>query len=388
MRRTVSVPAEICRPPALAQAGETRPQRSMTLQCSGRCEEGAGVDEGSFLADVDCQSTAVRPGVSHLWVTPGRCGCTRDGGEGFLAALRRVLASGENFAVTYDFRSCMPDPDFTRGLAEFCKEHLELWADRVKSAALLVQDNVLEAAAQGPVAKFLRACPCPPGCPFVLCHSAGMVEEFFQACLGPAMPYIGAQFLSVVDVLDDPRTPTSSWKPGNKARACLASLAPSPSLAEVGTQAQMLHVLPNGDTRVIQSPPQDVVVTSDSRRASLSVHEDVKPLSPELGGGIGEELTTLAALAFDCPREQLRQIVGAHFHVGELAVDAETDSLLRSPGRRRPDSRSAERSDDTCAGGLALLGRDMLAALMKGLGPLAGCTGLAGCSGAPRPCVA
>lgn len=331
MRRTVSVPCALDND--LEVFKRQRVQRAATI---------AGPRVGQ--AGVYSRPSTAHPGVANLWVTPGSCGGQEDT---FLTALQRLLLTGEGCIVTYDFRSCMPSEAFTRGLAEFFRARLELWADRVKSVAVLLQDNVLEAAVTGPVASFLRACPRPTGCPFVLSHSTGMVEEFFQVCLNPGIAKLGdeAQFWSVVDVLDDPRSPPSFWHP--EVKSCLASLAPSHGPKKAGNRAQMLHVLPNGDTRVIQSPPQDVVVKTHPRRRSWKVEEEVQHLLPEWQEA---DLTTMAALAFDCPREELQQLVGAHFHVGELTVDAEVPD---APWRCGPQADGFE--EFSCADGLVLL---------------------------------
>jgi len=297
-------------------------------------------------------------------------------GEGLITALRRLLSAGSRFAVTYDFRRHLPDREFTNGLAEFYQAHVEQWADHLQSAALLIQENILAAVIQGPVASFLRACPL--GCPFVVCHNAGMAEEFIQACLG--MP-AAAPFLSVVDVLDDPR-PASACGKMCKPRSCLASLAPLLPRIGLPMEAHMLHELPNGDTRVIQSPPQDVVVRAGSEHASegqWAVDDEVKPLASAFTDET-EDIATMAALAFDCPREELQQLVGAHFHVGELTVDAESEAFPRAPWHHqgripcasvKDATDAAVGADSSCVAGLKLLLQEALAALFLGLQCLA-----------------
>jgi len=52
--------------------------------------------------------------------------------------------------------------------------------------------------------------------------------------------------------------------------------------------------------------------------------DQVKPLASAIFSGT--DLSAVAALKFECPRDQLDKLVGAHFHIGELMIDAEIES--------------------------------------------------------------
>lgn len=78
-------------------------------------------------------------------------------------------------------------------------------------------------------------------------------------------------------------------------------------------------------------------------------------------------------LSSECPLEQLQQLIGACFHLGELVVDAEIESALRESFSRQtsPSILCATRSGasgDRCLAGVGLLACKLLGWLQPLLG--------------------
>jgi len=162
--------------------------------------------------------------------------------------------------------------------------------------ALLIRSNIFVECARGVIGSFIKMWL--PGCPAIVCHSEHIASEFFMA--NTTSSVIGHEFVSVVNVQED-----------SSDVACLAFLAPllpwdAPNME--GT----LHVLPNGDVRVIQSPADDVMMCSPSEEAMHTTGD-----------------SALSALKFECSERELMQLIGAHFHIGELITDADIESRNR-----------------------------------------------------------
>merc|ERR1712166_843776 len=76
--------------------------------------------------------------------------------------------------------------------------------------------------------------------------------------------------------------------------------------------------MPNGDVRVIQSCTEGTAMfgrTAFSKESDLT--EDFELAGP------------LAGLKLECPQEEMQGLVGVHFLVAELIVDAELEALVR-----------------------------------------------------------
>jgi len=279
-------------------------------------------------------------GVACLKIRPSRLGCRGldPGGaaalESLVSGLGSVLGAGLGIAVTYDFRDQGPSPRFTQAMASFCLAHARAWGERLRSTALLVKENIFSAVAQGPVHSFMRVCPL--GGSFVVCHGEAVAQDFHRAaapvCEQPARRRARSSsdcsqtnpFVSVKEVLE------------GGPSACMVSLEPFACKSRAGDagegdageattsaslQAHTFHMQTNGDVRVIQTPAQSVVVGS-ARATSKEEPRWARATSGEVG-------KDLAALRFHRPMEELRHLAGAHFHAGELVVDAEAEALNR-----------------------------------------------------------
>lgn len=267
-----------------------------------------------------------------------------------LTELARVLNFGVDFVVTYDFRSQSPVPSFTEGLADFWKQHREQCAGHLKSTALLVKDSIFDTATQSGISCFIQACAL--GSPFVVCHGEAAAEEFFKA--GASRPprardAADVPFVSVVDVQAAPQHTAPQGAGAFLEPSCIASLAPlrrRAGRAEDYSEAHTFHMLPNGDVRVIQSPPRDVVLRMDTvstEGEQAGQRATTEPPRPDSHAASRCTSSAVAALKFECPREQLQTLIGAHFHLGELVIDAEIESASRCNPRR--SSKSGNWSD-------------------------------------------
>jgi len=290
------------------------------------------------LAEVDCGcfslsfrvDSAALPGLGVLEISLRKSHALNLNSTWLSSVMDRVFTSGLDFVVLCDFRSREGEFDFMDVLAPLWQDHAELWGARVKSAALLITENLFHAAASRPVRSFLQACA--PGCPFVVCHGRAAAKEFFRAGLREQKERreTEAPFVSVVGVQEH-----GDKTPG----VCLASLAPLRPGS--GAAAHTFHMLPNGDVRVIQSPGECVV------QEEAEVTESDKKSSRISNAAFG-------SLKLQYSMEKLQNLVGTYFHVGELFIDAELESALRksSVGGMLPMPELSSKARDGCFGGL------------------------------------
>mmetsp|Transcript_43081 Transcript_43081/g.133325 ORF Transcript_43081/g.133325 Transcript_43081/m.133325 type:complete len:422 (+) Transcript_43081:143-1408(+) len=365
LRRKVSVIDILAQPPGTE---ETEDGERLKRRRAGDASLPELTEEHTLwseLAEVDCGCCILSlrrgglslPGLASLQIRleskSSRGRQARPSVEWLLPILSRVLSAGIDFVVTYDFRSHSPAPLFAQGLANFFEEHREQWAGHSKSAAVLVKDSLFDTASQGPLRGFIQACSL--GCPVVVCHGEAAAEEFFRS--GPAGPPPPQDtdvtpFVSVVHVqeADNPSNGGVNTPDPSSCIASLAPLRPSAGSPDSYSDAHTFHVLPNGDVRVIQSPPRDVVLRVDSMgkkreeaarggqrpdgAAGPGVPAEVLSFPAFAVSGNNSTSSAVAALKFECPTEQLQPLVGAHFHLGELVIDAEIESASRESERR------------------------------------------------------
>jgi hypothetical protein len=97
-------------------------------------------------------------------------------------------------------------------------------------------------------------------------------------------------------------------------------------------KTRAFHTLPNGDVRVIQTPPQDLiraVVLHDNEEDESGRGDEPKTVFPSASEMLITEATAAITLMFECTIQQLKLFTGAHFHIGELVVDADLSSIVR-----------------------------------------------------------
>lgn len=239
--------------------------------------------------------------------------------------LESVLKSPMPFVATLDFHVDPPE-QIAELLALFFKKHRECMRDRLKGIALVIEENIFSAVARGCTLCWFKTSF--PWCPSLICHGEASAQEFFKWNVGSEASTSNlSSFVSVADVLD-------ATCDGNRtaSRSILASLRPllrrpdsvGHLVPQLNGAAPTLHSLPNGDVRVIQSPPRDVIVADDGN--------ELRGSSKESTPGLPQTV----ALKFQCSRARLAQLQGSHFHIGELLIDAEYESANRM--QRREES--------------------------------------------------
>lgn len=274
--------------------------------------------------------------------------------EWFKAAVQRVLDTDLDFVAEFDFRSELPQPPFAEALTRVLKAYGTRWSKHLKRVALLTEENILRVAAEEPIGQIVEACA--PDCPLVICHGKAAAEAFLTSGRDTGTP-----FVSVVEVLDKPqgkanrlcqieRLPETSLSELNSESFCLASLKLSQTGRPGRPSVQAFHTMPNGDVCVIQSPPLDCMISlePDSPMGGMSSDRFLNASAEELG-------RPYAALKFRCPRERLAQLIGAHFHVGELMIDAEMDSITRQTSKSSSADSSQHRSLQGCLKGIHMV---------------------------------
>jgi len=114
------------------------------------------------------------------------------------------------------------------------------------------------------------------------------------------------------------------------------------------SKAPTLHTLPNGDVRVIQCAPKDILVNDQAHsRQTSEMQTTISKMSFASSVASFADLPQLDTLNLKCSRQQLQKLVGAYFHVGELVVDAEMEAC------RQQTRKCTPRCGD-CAAGLTL----------------------------------
>mmetsp|Transcript_81038 Transcript_81038/g.229450 ORF Transcript_81038/g.229450 Transcript_81038/m.229450 type:complete len:399 (+) Transcript_81038:50-1246(+) len=303
-------------------------------------------------------------------------------GDGF-DDLKAALEDGLGFTLVLAFRSSMPKYRFSCRLRKLWKKHRQQWLDKVEAVALLVADNMLTPQLHSQIATFLKSCQL--GCPYAVCHSESVANEFFEACSGndredlvcaaPAAPC----FLSVASVVDRPSS-QPEWSDVQEC-GCLALLRPLACCgfpAEVCLPVSVLKPLANGALRVIQSPAAEVFVRVSGEEPSLQgrpvrlADDGAKSLADAFSPAGRDGCT--AALSLECSSRQLQGCVGASFHIGELVVDAEALAAEKAAARRAVQEASGCHSYDLlhpdehktrrCMEGLCTLAYEVLAALL------------------------
>lgn len=308
------------------------------------------------------------PGLACLKIrmrqTPSRFPAAE---QRFLSALEKVLESGIDFVLTYDCRRCSTkyvETPFAKSLIKFCEAHATQWSRRLKAVAVMVLDNIFVAAMDGIISNFLAACVV--SCPLVLCHGKAEASDFFKASIGGKVQGLSSNnldaehknftnFVSIVDVHKAPQEAKDKGSSGSPDQ-CLACLSTSlkqkctgsrPNVISCARAAQTFHMLPNGDVRVVQSPDQDVIVGAVVDAAQQVIENSISSLSSFKSNEFGCELnnmTASAALKFDCSSEKLEKLIGVHFHLGELIVDTEMESVSRRCARAAERAKVDESS--------------------------------------------
>lgn len=225
---------------------------------------------------------------------------------------------------------------------------------RVRCAVFLVHGNIVEKACDRQFGALLQACCLI--CPFVATQSPKTAEDFIQRCLMPegASPSASltkaAAFLTLVNVQDCSSSP-KPLREGESTASLTTFQAPQKGAADMGA---VLHTLPNGDVRVIQSPMQEAMNHLPSEAVFARTASTVSSFC-SMAGDLRDALT----VRLPCTIEVLEQLKGCSFEAKELAHDTARELRARA-GERKLSTWSVAGTftcSRCCAGGLmAFLG--------------------------------
>lgn len=247
------------------------------------------------------------------------------------ATLNEVQNSGVDFATTFDFRD-KPMPNMKllgAAFADCCDKRAKTWARRSKSVAILISGNLLAMVAAGAIAKFIEVCGLSV-CPIVICHQDAVASEFFKnVALGDLAAPCISSFVSVTGLRDVGTSCYSylcPWNPwGQSSSGIGRGSAGKDARGAVKAPRISMHTLDNGDVRVIQSPPSDLMPSMKQ--------EPTKPRMVGTATGGREAHAPLHQLiegvVFRCTARTIHNLIGINFHLGELVIDADFESCLQ-----------------------------------------------------------
>jgi len=266
-------------------------------------------------------------------------------------AVEGCIANGKDFVVTYDLRNhqdwttCNNPSEHAACLRKFfCEESRASKLRKAKLAALLFKGSIFVEETVAFLGEFVELIT--PSCPLILSHSQTTARNFFRSTIGGEM---SGGFVSLVAVEPGKHTAPDT-------ETCVASLAPLSKTSGIfkahAEAPPTYHMLPNGDVRVIQSPPADIVM---GRPVLSNIAEDkdieIADAPVKLGSGAAlscGELPSVSALLLKGPQEGLRRLIGVHFNIAELLIDAdakmETDSKSSASLSTRAPSRASATS--------------------------------------------
>jgi len=271
-----------------------------------------------------CSLTFERCGLESSCLELGHLTISFDGTKSTTAAdtarllseLDRVFSSEMHFATICDLRHGQPSPKLALSIGRFLTQ--ERWARHVVSMALLISRNIFVACAQGVIGGILKMWF--PSCPSIVCHCEHTAKKFFLAKTRQSA--VGREFVSVVNVRKDCVDRQLSWWGTSYCNAYVAPLRPW----DTSNIESTLHVLENGDVRVIQSPADDLI-----RDPLKAMHINIEDNPTK---------KALSALKFEGTERDLAQLIGTHFHIGELILDADIQSQNRHEELQRLHSNT------------------------------------------------
>lgn len=240
------------------------------------------------------------------------------------ALLHQVQTSALDFVTTFDFRD-QPRPDMRLlgpVFADFYKKLSKAWTRRSTPVALVIRGNVFSTVANGAMAKFVEVCGLDV-CPMVMCHEDSVAIDFFRhLVLGDTDAPSISSFVSVMGPRDV----------GTRCYSFLCQAIPSSqSNSGIGRGSDLedpvkaprmsMHMLDNGDLRIIQSPPSDLMVMNEV----LTKPQVVQP-KPPAGS---DRQNAIEGVFFRCTARTMKKLVGISFSLVELVIDADSESCFQ-----------------------------------------------------------
>lgn len=292
-------------------------------------------DTWAALFSVDCGSCSLscRPASSPLdglaalvitMHTGTRLRPFRD--AAFDEVLDGVVDLNMGFTLTCDLRAGESNcSSLVKSLASFITRVGPVWGERLRCLVVQIQGSLFAAATRGTVGVLVEACH--PACPFLICRDDTIALDFFNEMLLHHMD--GRTFVSLSEVQSAP----PGWRTAFGSSECCVTLVANSSGGRISTDAltgtATLHELPNGDTRVIQSPARDVFMGRRDPGGLVDDGLNGCSLGSLSGISLAGDNGKGATLKFNCPPASLRLLLGAHLHIGELVFDSEEESRIR-----------------------------------------------------------
>jgi hypothetical protein len=249
-----------------------------------------------------------------------------------LETLDGVFNLDVDFAVTCDLRLGHPSAQLAISIGRFLQHNHGRWSRHVMSMAVLITGNIFVAFAQGVLVKILTMWF--PSCPAIVCHCEYIAKEFFVAHTSNSS--IGREFVSVVKVRQEC---VDLCDEKDYCSAFVAPLRPWEVNHVSSSIESTIHILPNGDLRVIQSPADDII----------------RDTTKELPKGCAGK--ALSALKFEGMERDLAPLIGTHFHIGELIADADIESEARHLLRQQSDEMALNAPPGCLDAVLRMIGR-------------------------------
>jgi len=173
------------------------------------------------------------------------------------------------------------------------------------------------------------------------------IEFFKNVALGDLAAPCISSFVSVTGLRDVGTSCYSylcPWNPWSQSSGIGRASGSKDARVAVKAPRLSMHTLDNGDVRVIQSPPSDLMVVKQ---------ESTKP---RMVGTASDGRETYAPLhqliegvVFRCTARTIQNLIGINFHLGELVIDADSESCLQrgesiGSGRAIHEKRSGQQS--------------------------------------------
>lgn len=323
LRRTASVLPDTLQKPAILEDLK-QPPHFLDVEC--------GLCKITFKCDV-----AEMPETCHMRITfTDNCpkASTSQCVNEMKAVLNQIQDAGVDYVTTFDFRE-QPRPNMRHVgpvLAGLCDKRAKTWGRRSKSIALVVPGNMFATVANGSLAKFIEDCGLDV-CPMVMCHEDAVAAEFFKnSAHGDSSAATCSSFVSVTGLREVgtacysflcPWSPAIQSVSGSGRSSFYGKDHEKHTRAAVEAPKLSMHTLDNGDVRVIQLPPSDVMVTKNQALTPLAGTSAV-------GKGPSSALQhAIEGVIFKCSPRTMKHLIGITFHLGELVIDADSESCFQ-----------------------------------------------------------
>mmetsp|Transcript_7832 Transcript_7832/g.14236 ORF Transcript_7832/g.14236 Transcript_7832/m.14236 type:complete len:403 (-) Transcript_7832:63-1271(-) len=296
-----------------------------------------GICRISFQCDI-----AELPGTPHLRFSfnSGVKAGTPEEIDQIKAVLNQVQKSGEDFVTTFDFREHQRPNMRLLGpaLATFSDKKAKTWARRCRAVALVTEGNVFASMANGAVASFVEGAGLSVS-PLVMCHQDNIAAEFFKEVADSNVSgACTSSFVSVTGVQDLASGCYSFLCPCNPSRQSNSGKgqdAVGKEQASVEAPGMAMHTLDNGDVRVIQSPPSDVMVLRQHlakvgiRSTAANTKEASTDKQQRQATNSGQNANAIEGVFFKCTSRTIKCLLGISFHLGEMLIDADSESCFQ-----------------------------------------------------------